>query len=424
MPTRSLKIDTAWKKAALAAAGLVCVLGAWAFGKWGMASSAAVRADDRDVALFLTELAPDDPQTHYTAAVLLLKSFDEADTIRGLQELETAAHLAPENYMYWLELGQARERSGDRTGGETALRRALELAPSYARVHWALGNALLRNGRTEEAFVEIRKAVVSDPSFADTAATTAWIFLDADMGKIRARAEGLPALESALVAVLVREKRFDEALDIWNRLPAEEKKGPLRERGNALVASLLAEKKIRYALGVFRDVSIDEPDAGIGRVSNGGFESAVRPTAAGPFEWQIAPGLQPQIVLSNGERHSGNNSLLMVFNSSDAKDFRGISQLIPVEPDAQYELEIFYHANLKLAAALRWVIVDADGKQIASAGPIRTEADWSVLRISFRSPATSDGITLWLTRDNCGPVCAASGRLWFDDVSLRRVEGE
>jgi hypothetical protein len=423
VPTRSLKIDAAWKKAALAAAGVVCIFGAWAFAKWGMASSAAIRTDDRDVALYLTDLAPDDPQTHYTAAVLLLRSFDEADTVRGLQELETAARLAPENYMYWLELGQARERAGDQEGGEAAIRRALELAPNYARVRWALGNALLRAGRTDEAFIEIRKAVSSDPtSLADAAATTAWIFLEGDMGKIRELARDLPGFESALVTLLIREKRFDEAVDIWNGLPAEQKKGPLRERGNALVASLLAEKKVRYALGVLRDVSTDGVDAAIGQISNGGFESPVRPAGAGPFEWQIAPGLQPQIVLSNGERRSGNNSLLIVFNSSDAKDFRSISQLIPVEPGASYDLEVHCRADVKLAAPLKWEVVDADGKQLGVTAPVPANTDWSALRVAFRS-AASDGITIRLIRDACGPVCPASGRIWFDDVSLRRVGG-
>lgn len=425
MPTRSIKIDTVWKNAVLAAAGVLCILGAWTFSKWGMASSAAIRAEDSEIALYLTDLAPDDPQTHYTAAVLLLKSFDEAHTTRGLEELETAARLAPENYMYWLELGQARERAGDRAGGEIALKRALDLAPNYARVHWALGNTLLRDGRTDEAFGEIRKAVESDPaSFADPAAASAWVFLEGDIGKVRRLAEGLPAFESGLVTVLVREKRFDDALEIWNRLPAEEKKGPLRDRGTALVASLLAEKKFRDAVRVFRDLSDDGTDAEIGRVSNGGFESSVRPTAAGPFEWQIAPGLQPQIVLSNGERHSGNNSLLIVFNSTEAKDFRGISQLIPVEPDTAYELEVYYRAAFKLAAVLRWEVVDADGKPLGVSEPVRTEADWSALRLAFRSSPASDGINIRLIRDHCGPVCPASGRVWFDDISLRSSGNE
>ena len=168
MTTRSLKIDTAWKKAILAAVGGLCIFASWSFTKWGMASSAAVRAEDADVAEFVTGLAPDDPQTHYSAAVLLEKSFERGDVQKSLNELETATGLAPENYLFWLDLGRARERSGDTEGAERALRRALDLAPNYARVQWALGNALLRQGRVDEAFAEIQKAVAGDPeSFAN-----------------------------------------------------------------------------------------------------------------------------------------------------------------------------------------------------------------------------------------------------------------
>ena len=409
---------------ALATAGAVCIFGAWSFSNWGMANSASIRTGDTDVALFLTELAPDDPQTHYTAGVLLIKSFDPGNMQRGLDELETAARLAPENYMFWLELGQARERGGDPEGAERALRRALDLAPNYSRVRWALGNMLLRAGHTEEAFAEIKTAVAGDPnSFADQAASSAWHFLEGDINIVRQLAAGSPEFEASVVTLLVREKRFDEAMQMWNRLPPEKKRGQLRERGTAISAKMLGEKKIRYGLSVLRDISAQGTDADVGRISNGGFESAVKPSGAGPFEWEIAAGLQPQIVLSSGQKHSGSNSLLIFFNSTDGKDFRSVSQLVPVEPDTLYELEIFYRAELKLPTTLRWQIVDADGKQLAVSESILNRVEWAPLSVGFRSSATSDGIIVRLIRDTCGQVCPASGSVWFDDVSLRNSGG-
>src|SRR5687767_4526530 len=130
---------------------------------------------------------------------------------------------SPQNYLLWLELGRARERSGDAEGGERALRRALELAPNYSRVQWALGNALLRQGRTDEAFAEIRKAVVGDPTFAEPAVTAAWQFFDADVAAIRRAMDGSPRFDSALAALLARERRFGEALDIWDRMTPDAK---------------------------------------------------------------------------------------------------------------------------------------------------------------------------------------------------------
>ncbi len=178
MTVKSLKIDTLTKRVALLVAGVVCVFAAWHSARWGMANSAAGRADTADVTEYLTQLAPSDPQTHFGNAVLLEKSFDEEDIRRALAEFELAAASSPDNYLYWFELGRARERSGDAEGAESALRRALALAPNYARVQWGLGNALLRQGRTDEAFGEIRKAVAGDGAYAGPAATSAWQFYD------------------------------------------------------------------------------------------------------------------------------------------------------------------------------------------------------------------------------------------------------
>ena len=423
MTTRSLKIDTAWKKAILAAVGGLCIFASWSFTKWGMASSAAVRAEDADVAEFVTGLAPDDPQTHYSAAVLLEKSFEQGDVQKSLNELEIATGLAPENYLYWLDLGRARERSGDTEGAERALRRALDLAPNYARVQWALGNALLRQGRVDEAFAEIQKAVAGDPeSFANPAAVAAWQFFDRDIDTIRRFGGGSIQFDAALAALLVREKRLDDALELWKQLPPDQRRTSLRETGAALVAALLAEKHFRSASEVSAELDGNgEPKPE--RVTNGGFESAVKPTGAGPFEWAIAPGLQPQIVLSSGQKHSGNNSLLLVFNSNDGKEFRTVSELVAVQPNTPYELLVFYRADIKTNASFKWEIVDASvGEQIAVSDPIANNTpDWSQLNLKFTS--ASDGIILRLTRDNCGQICPATGSIGFDDISLRNAGG-
>ena len=39
----------------------------------------------------------------------------------------------------------------------------------------------------------------------------------------------------------------------------------------------------------------------------------------------------------------------------------------------------------------------------------------------FTPPAGSDGVIVRLVRDGCSsPVCPASGRVWFDDLSISR----
>jgi hypothetical protein len=52
---------------------------------------------------------------------------------------------------------------------------------------------------------------------------------------------------------------------------------------------------------------------------------------ATPFEWQIGEGNQPQIGYDTQQKRGGERSLLFVYNSSDGKNLRGVSQAIIVE---------------------------------------------------------------------------------------------
>ena len=419
---RSVKIDATWRKIASAAVGVVCVVAAWQFSKWGLANSAAYRAGDVDVAQYLTGMAPSDPQTHYAAAVFLEKSFDPVDIQKALTELETAVALSPNNYLLWLDLGRARERSGDAEGAERALRRSLELAPNYSRVQWALGNALLRQGRTEEAFAEIRKAVIADPTFAGPAASAAWQFFDGDIAKIRNAMAGSKRFAAALAGLLAREKRFEEALAHWDELSADEKRTTFKDAGVTLTEGLLAAKRFRDAQRITAETGTGAIALAVGTVTNGGFESAVKIDGAGTFDWQIAPGLQPQIVLSGGQKHGGNNSLYLIFNSNDAKDFRPIAQTVAVEPGAAYELEVFYRSEIKSSAEFKWEVADADGKRIAVGPPIALQSDWTSIRVPFAVPPMTDSVTIRFVREGCGQVCTVTGNLWFDDISLKRIQ--
>lgn len=420
MTIRSIKIDAAWKTAVLVIAVIAFIPAAWVVMRWCLAGSAVERnADDVELATYLTDLAPGDPQTHHSAAVLLEKSFDPAAVEKALREYEITTALAPENYQFWLDLGRARERSGDQSGAEAALRRALDLAPHYSRVQWALGNNLLRQGRIEEAFAEIRQAVSGDVSFAAPAATAAWQFFDGDLGRIRSSMGVSSQFDAALAALLARDKQYDKALELWRQLPADEKKTSLKDVGRNLLEKLLEGKRYRDAVIVSGD--LNETSEAIGQVTNGGFESAVKPEGAGTFDWQIGGGLQPQIVLNNSHKHGGNNSLLLLFNSTDAKDFRSVSQTVAVEPGHAYELELFYRADLKTSAVFRWEVVDIAGNRIAITEPTAVKADWTRLSARVVVPANSEGITIRLTREGCGQVCAVSGSLWFDDVALKAV---
>jgi tetratricopeptide (TPR) repeat protein len=420
MPVKAIKIDSLPSRAILLAAAVVLLAGAFFSVKWGLANTASSRAEYKEVAEFMVGWAPDDPQAHYTSAVLHERTFLPEDLPVSLSEYEKATALAPHNFLLWLELGKARERSGDPAGAERTLRKALELAPNYAQVRWALGNNLLRQGRSDEAFAEIRQAASSDEKYVGPAASMAWQVFDGDIELIRHTIGDSARINVALSAILMGQKRLDEAFAIWELLTPEEKSVTYRQASSDLYGVLLEARKYRAALTVFSSALAGTDDEGSpGKISNGGFENAIKPQNAAVFEWQIAEALKPQIAADTAQKRSGQRSLVLIFNSADGKDFRTISQTIVVEPGKTYQFELFYKADLKTAATFKWEVAGFTDGKILSTEPVAESADWTAQRLKFTVPANTEAIAVRLARMPCRTgLCPISGRIWFDDLTL------
>jgi len=420
MATQSIKIETLQKKVFLIAGIIVCLILTVFFVKWCFANAIAAQADTKELASLTISAAPNDPQTHYALAVLGEMNFQPDEISKSLSEFEQATGLAPNDYRLWMVLGKARERGGDASGAELALKKSLELAPNYAPVRWTLGNILLRQGRASEAFVEIRKAAEADKNFISPAILSAWQVFDGNLEQARQSLGNLPKTNAGLALFLAKQKRFEESLEIWSAvIPAEEKSTTFKEERAELLQEMLAAKKYRSALKVQEQMSEGENFIA-GKIFNGGFEKNVKTKEASVFEWQIAEGTQPQIGFDDKEKHSGNKSLVIIFNSGDGKEFRAVSQTIPVESKRKYVFEIFYKADLKTGATLKWEISDAsDGKVLAATDVISKNSEWTNLKAEFTPAENTEAVTLRLAREMCKSlICPISGKVWFDDLSL------
>ena len=407
----------------LALTAVVVVVVMWFGVKWNFANALSTRAEFKEVAELAVSLAPSDPQTRFAAAAIFRKTFSIEDQDRSLAEYEQVATLAPHNFISWLELGNARERNGDSQGAELALKKALDLAPNYADVKWAYGNALVRAGKIDEGFSFISSAATSNPLFCSPAVVAAMELFDGDIARVREKIAETPAANTALAAYLVRQKRYDEALAIWGRVPAAAA-AQMKDGGSAVGAAFRKANQFRAAAKVFGDLyppETERPDAG--RIFDGGFESGVKLTGAPDFEWQIPAGAEPQIAISKTQKHGGASSLLIAFNSTQASDFRSVGQLTSVDPGGVYEFEFYYRSDLKTTSTVRWEIVSPiDSTVIAVSEPVAPSSDWSAVKTKFTMPASLDGIVVRLVRNRCpSTVCPINGSLWLDDVSIRKL---
>ena len=425
MSVKFLKVETALQRTVLLVVGAFCLVGVYFFAKWELANTITTKAAYKEVAEAAVQMAPSDPQARYVWAGLLEKTFLPEDLPRSVAEYEQAAALSPHNFLMWLALGKARGRSGDQAGAETALRKAQELAPDYAQIQWTLGNVLLRENKTDEGFSQLRRAAAGDANYTNPVVLAAWQNFDGDLAKVRQSVGDSPPVNSALAVFLAKQKRFDEALQVWNSLPADGRNTDFKANGQELYNQFAAAKKFNQAQRLAAQINDPKTNEfAAGQFYNGGFETDVKMQNAGLFEWQIADAAQPQIGYDTGQKHGGERSLALVFNSTDGRDFRAVSQIVTVEAGKNYELTLFYKSDLKTTANFVWEIADAaDGKPLAATQPTEAKiADWTKLSAKFTANA-AEAVNVRLSRVPCkNGICPTTGRILFDDFALVKLD--
>lgn len=403
-----------------ASIGLVVLLAISYFcAKWGFANTLAHTAPTIDLTKYARDLSPNDGQTHLSYARDLEQSFDMEAFAASLKEYEAAAALSPNNFNFWIYLGQARERDGDRKGAENAFRRALTLAPNYARTNWALGNNLVRQGTNDEGFSLIRKAVASDATYAGPAISAALLVFDGNIDRSVEAVGAGPTTFAEASKYLVAQKNFNEAAEVWKRIPVADARGSLREVGTQVMNKLIEGKQFRLATLVAASIAEDDARSPkIGEVSNGGFELGA--DDKGYFDWKIGAGAYPQIALTDSRVKEGKYCIFMQFGAGGDQAFRPISKTIAVEPGGKYRLTLSYRNGLNTRAVIKWGVSDVDGKLIVATEPLVHGSEWADASAVFTVPADQDAIVIKTIRENCAAACTISGNIFFDDVRLIR----
>jgi tetratricopeptide (TPR) repeat protein len=405
---------------------LVCLWGA--LKAWRVGASRLLTYHGRAARLLgQTERAvnetPDDPEAHSGRAYVLLNTGKVA---AALPEYETAVALRPRDYFLWLELGRARDMNEDEQGSLMALEQAVRLAPEYAQPRWQLGNVLFRNARVEEAFLQLRKAAVSDPALLPRLIDLSW----GASGEDAVSTEQIIQPERAswriaLAKFFVRHGRITEALAQF-RLAG----GISGEDRQSLLDDLLAAKRYREAYEVWAVNSGDDKQRdGIAQIIDGGFENKVSRSSAG-FGWQLTPDTDGlRVSLERVNPHSGTQSLRVDFNGDANPGQLIMSQLILVEPDTRYSLRFSVRMEEIVTGGLPILEVrDADsleGRTFTASPPLQPNFDgWREYTIDLTTAKTTSALRLSLHRQNCssGP-CPIFGRLWLDDFLIQKLSG-
>src|SRR5215813_276012 len=364
-------------------------------------------------------LEPNDPQNWYLLGRFYLYDFDQPDSDAALRALLISRKLDPLSADTLLELATTYDDAGKVAEARAAFSEAKRVYPLSAEVRWRFGNFLLRQNEIPEAFAEIRKAVELDPKRgAEAFSRCSRVVSDPD--EILDNAIP-PVFESYLQILfdLATEGKVDTALKVWSR--AKELPGAVRiEEVSALANMLLQAGRGKDAQTYWQQAMQKlpvpiPPDPAGSAVWDGGFESYFR---FGGLGWHYEPQMQGvRIELDQQEKHSGNQSLRMMFLGRTNVSFNGVCHSVAVVPRTEYEFSAWVKTKvLTTEQGVRFKLESKGG--VAVTPELHGDQPWT--NITMR----------WIAPDSeIARVCVArypseladgdiQGTAWIDDVSL------
>ena len=412
----------------LAAAILLVFVFGWFAVRWQLGNmladeTATTEPSAREIAALAVNLAPSDPLANWLVASTKKNTFTPEAISETAKSFETVARLSPNNYLYWVELGRAREQSEEYELAEKAYLRALELSPNYTYPHWQLGNFYLRQNRSDEAFDKLKKAAASNSAYRDQVFSIAWDYFEKDASRLDQIAGDSATGRANLARFYASKESAENALRIWNTLSPEEK------AANVVYAKVIAQafydKKIyRQSLEFVRELGIESGARGE-TVQNASFENPILPIRETYFSWKVAPIEKVDVKLDPTQKHEGNRSLRVSFSGYAEPTLYTIYQFVTVEPSANYRLTFWFRTeNLKSGGTPQLEIYntsDEKGIITSSSYPVGTN-DWQQVKVDFTAPQNAEAVGIRTIRAFCGSNCPIVGTFWYDDFKLEKLK--
>lgn len=416
------------RSVALTLSLLTCLGAMWSAGRAGLArlyvekgvASGSLTETSRAV-----DLRPFDPQAHYARATLLLNAGELEEAIK---EFERAASLCPKDYLFWLELGRARDQNGDGALARAAFKQAVSLAPYYAQPRWQLGNHWLRAGQFDEAFAEFRRAAASDPSLLPAVIDLAWSSFDGDAATIEQSIQPQTSAARIMLArFFIKHGKTTEAMSLFRAAA-----NPTEPERRDVLGDLLDAKNFVEAYEVWASAS-ESPRAGdsdhgrgSANLTDGSFESGRISNQPG-FGWQMTHDLQGvRVAFDTKAPRAGSRSLLVQFNVADGSLPAVISQLALVEKKTSYRLTFAVRTQNVLASEGMPVVTVSDanngGQDLGQSESIsQGTTGWQDYAVEFTTGNKTSAVRIALRRQNCAYAnCLLKGQVWVDDFSLRK----
>jgi tetratricopeptide (TPR) repeat protein len=334
-----------------------------------------------------------------------------------------AVHLNPHSARYWFDLSSAYQVLADPSDQTSALEHAIDADPTTPDVAWEAANLYLVQGKTARALQEFRVVLANDSSLGDTAMRLCWR-IEPDVEALLR--DVVPASSDAYIAflnLLLSREETAGASRVWDALMQTSQ--PFERRYvSDYFQYLIRHREVDQAVRVWRQgarrfaLSSYLP-SNTSLMVNGNFSLDVLNEGL-DWHYEKQPGVQ--LTLDNSEFHSGPRSLSISFDGPGISD-AGIFELVPVQPNTDYEFSAYYkNGEIEGAGGPHFTVQDMynpatiyyDSDELKDAG------FWKLASGNFTTGSDCKLVVVRVRRLPAGsPI---RGKLWIDDFRLERKQ--
>jgi hypothetical protein len=369
-------------------------------------------------------LEPGDARNWYLLGRFFQYDFDQPDPARALHAFMVSRSLDPFSADTLLDLAANYEDAGKITDARAAYIQAKQVYPLSAEVLWRYGNFLLRQNEIAPAFSEIHRAVELDPKRGAEAFSRCYRVLP-DAKQILDDVIP-PNLQPYLDIIwdLTNDGHLDIAMVVWSRASALPGTIDLRDV-SSLVYALIQNNRAEEVALLWRQATAKSavpipPDPPGSVLWDGGFESRSSP---GGLAWHYAPETKGvQVTLDQQEKHSGNQSLRLMFTGRSNINFSDVCHWAAVEPGRSYQFSSWIRTKaLTTEKGVRFTIyANTQGNWTGvSTAEIHGDQPWTNVTLAWTAPTDVALVNVCVSRFQSGMADHdIAGIAWVDDVSL------
>jgi len=361
-------------------------------------------------------LEPGNARYQYRLGRYFLQTQHDPET--AAQFFKTATVLNPHNAGYWLELSRTYRRLANRDQQRDALQHAVAADPSTPGVAWEAANFYWALGDTDMALQEFRVVIAKDPYLPAAALESCWRIKPDVEALLRDVVPANVDAYSAFLDFLISRNEPVAASRVWTRMVQLQQPVETRYVFD-YVRYLIERREVALACQTWRqaaslsDLSGYQPSPE-NLVVNGDFSL---PVLNGGFDWLYEKLSDVSLALDPTESHSGHRSLSIIYDSRGMED-AGIRQLIPVEPNTDYEFSAYFKSErMQGAGGPRFLLTDRfTGVNYFASDELKNADIWKQVDGMFSTGPDTNLLMLRIQR--VPPGDAIRGKLWIAGVRL------